>query len=277
VLRLGELKPEFKETSLYQLAASDLFFDRIREVSRREWEGYVYDLSLPGTESFVCNGILCHNTAELQLPHRHWVRLEYRPPNIEGRGEITLDDLVKNALRMRPDRIIVGEVRGPEALTLFTALNTGHDGCMGTLHANSAAETITRLTEPPMSVPPIMIPALDIIIMQQRIHHKEKGVVRRITEVAEVTGLEGGRPQLSRIYVWDARKDDLLPTNVPSRTLRIISEFSGMTLKELQQEMKRREKVLSWLLKKGIRDLKRVGETIQRYYLEPEKVLKEVD
>jgi flagellar protein FlaI len=203
--------------------------------------------------------------------------LEYRPPNIEGRGEITLDDLVKNALRMRPDRIIVGEVRGPEALTLFTALNTGHDGCMGTLHANSAAETITRLTEPPMSVPPIMIPALDIIIMQQRIHHKEKGVVRRITEVAEVTGLEGGRPQLSRIYVWDARKDDLLPTNVPSRTLRIISEFSGMTLKELQQEMKRREKVLSWLLKKGIRDLKRVGETIQRYYLEPGKVLKEVD
>jgi len=185
--------------------------------------------------------------------------------------------LLKNALRMRPDRLIVGEVRGPEALTMFTALNTGHDGCMGTLHANSASETITRLTEPPMSVPPIMIPALDIILMQQRIHHKEKGVVRRITEVAEVTGLEGGRPQLSRIYVWDARKDDLLSTNVPSRTLRIISEFSGMTLKELQQEVKRREKVLSWLLKKGIRDLKRVGETIQRYYLEPEKVLKEVD
>jgi flagellar protein FlaI len=200
-----------------------------------------------------------------------------RPPNIEGRGEITMDDLLKNALRMRPDRLIVGEVRGPEALTMFTALNTGHDGCMGTLHANSASETITRLTEPPMSVPPIMIPALDIILMQQRIHHKEKGVVRRITEVAEVTGLEGGRPQLSRIYVWDARKDDLLSTNVPSRTLRIISEFSGMTLKELQQEVKRREKVLSWLLKKGIRDLKRVGETIQRYYLEPEKVLKEVD
>jgi flagellar protein FlaI len=199
-----------------------------------------------------------------------------RPPNIEGRGEITMDDLVKNALRMRPDRLIVGEVRGPEALTMFTAMNTGHEGCMGTLHANSAAETITRLTEPPMSVPPIMIPALDIIIMQQRILHKQKGTVRRITEVAEVTGLEGGRPQLSRIYVWDAKKDDLLPTNVPSRTLRTISEFSGMTLGELQQEMKRRQKVLAWLVKKGIRDLKRVSEVIQRYYLEPEKVLKEV-
>ena len=148
--------------------------------------------------------------------------------------------------------------------------------CMGTLHANSASETITRLTEPPMNVPPIMIPALDIILMQQRLHHKKKGVVRRVTEVAEITGLEGGRPQLSRIYVWDARRDELLPTNVPSRTLRVISEFSGMTLRELQEEMKRRQKVLSWLFRKGIRDLQHVGEIIQRYYVEPEKVLKEV-
>ncbi|MEM2282209.1 MAG: CpaF family protein [Candidatus Hadarchaeales archaeon] len=221
--------------------------------------------------------ISIEDTAELQLPHKHWVRLETRPPNIEGRGEITMDDLVKNALRMRPDRLIVGEVRGPEALTMFTAMNTGHEGCMGTLHANSAAETITRLTEPPMSVPPIMIPALDLIIMQQRLHHKTKGVVRRITEVAEVTGLEAGRPQLSRIYVWDARTDELRPTNVPSRTLRIISEFSGMSLRELQQEMKQRQKILGWLLKKNIRNIQQVGEIIQRYYLEPKSVLKEVD
>jgi len=126
-------------------------------------------------------------------------------------------------------------------------------------------------------VPPIMIPALDLIIMQQRLHHKTKGVVRRITEVAEVTGLEAGRPQLSRIYVWDARTDELRPTNVPSRTLRIISEFSGMSLRELQQEMKQRQKILGWLLKKNIRNIQQVGEIIQRYYLEPKSVLKEVD
>ncbi|MEW6592660.1 MAG: CpaF family protein, partial [Candidatus Hadarchaeota archaeon] len=94
---------------------------------------------VPGSERIIS----IEDTAELQLPHKHWVRMETRPPNVEGKGEITMDDLVKNALRMRPDRMVVGEVRGPEARTMFTAMNTGHDGCMGTVHANSASETVT--------------------------------------------------------------------------------------------------------------------------------------
>ncbi|MEM2192777.1 MAG: ATPase, T2SS/T4P/T4SS family, partial [Candidatus Hadarchaeales archaeon] len=146
--------------------------------------------------------ISIEDTAELQLPHKHWIRLETRPPNVEGKGEITMNDLVKNTLRMRPDRIVVGEVRGAEAHTMFVAMNTGHDGCMGTLHANSASETISRLMEPPMSVPAIMIPALDLIIMQNRIYHRQKGSIRRVTEVAEITGVEEGQPQLSRIFKW---------------------------------------------------------------------------
>jgi len=89
--------------------------------------------------------ITIEDTAELNLPLEHWVRLEARPPSIEGTGEISMDVLVKNALRMRPDRIIVGEVRHKEASTLFTAMNTGHDGCMGTIHANSAEETMVRI------------------------------------------------------------------------------------------------------------------------------------
>ncbi|HDY74712.1 MAG TPA: CpaF family protein, partial [Euryarchaeota archaeon] len=90
------------------------------------------------------------DTAELQLPVNHWVRLETRPPNIEGTGEITMERLLRNTLRMRPDRIIVGEVRGPEANTLLTAMNTGQSGSMGTLHANNSRETITRLVNKPM-------------------------------------------------------------------------------------------------------------------------------
>jgi len=216
------------------------------------------------------------DTAELQLPHRHWVRLETRPPNVEGRGEITMDDLVKNALRMRPDRMIVGEVRGPEARTMFTAMNTGHDGCMGTLHSNSAMETITRLTEAPMSVPGIMIPALDVIVMQQRIYHRQKGQIRRVTEVAEVSGFEGGKVQLSRIYRWNPRRDVPEPTGVPSRIKHTIAEFSGLSGSDIEIELEKRAAVLEWMGQKGIRNIFDVGRVIQEYYRGPENVLKRV-
>ena len=216
------------------------------------------------------------DTAELQLPHRHWVRLETRPPNVEGRGEITMDDLVKNALRMRPDRMIVGEVRGLEARTMFTAMNTGHDGCMGTLHSNSAMETITRLTEAPMSVPGIMIPALDIIVMQQRIYHRQKGQIRRVTEVAEVSGFEGGKVQLSRIYRWNPRRDVPEPTGVPSRIKHTIAEFSGLSGSDIEIELEKRAAVLEWMGQKGIRNIFDVGKVIQEYYRGPENVLKRV-
>ena len=102
--------------------------------------------------------ITIEDTLELQIPHEHVIRMETRPANVENKGELTMNDLVKNSLRQRPDRIIVGEVRADEAITLFTALNTGHSG-FGTLHSNDARETITRLTNDPMSVPEIMIQA----------------------------------------------------------------------------------------------------------------------
>lgn len=220
--------------------------------------------------------ISIEDTAELQLPHKHWIRLETRPPNVEGRGEVTMDDLVKNALRMRPDRIVVGEVRGPEAQTMFTAMNTGHDGCMGTVHANSAIETISRLTEPPMDVPDIMITALDAILMQQRIYHRQKGQIRRITEVAEVTGLEGGKPQLSRIFKWNPKTDRVEPTGVPSKIKRMITEFSGISGVEIEEELKRRMAVLEWMKQKQLRNIFEVGRIIQEYYLDQSNVLKSI-
>ena len=120
--------------------------------------------------------ITCEDAAELQLQQPHVVRLETRPPNLEGKGKVTMADLVKNCLRMRPERIIVGEVRGPEAFDLLQAMNTGHDGSMGTLHANSPREALSRLES--------------MITMGVQATRLRDGS-RRITHITEVIGMEG--------------------------------------------------------------------------------------
>ncbi|MFQ6135665.1 MAG: CpaF family protein [Candidatus Hydrothermarchaeales archaeon] len=211
------------------------------------------------------------DTLELQLkPHEHWIRMETRPPNVEGRGEVTMNDLVVNTLRMRPDRIILGEVRGPEAATLFTAMNTGHDGCMGTLHANDARETITRLTNPPMNVPLIMIPALDLIIMQNRFKHPERGTLRRITEVAEIAGMEGDVVQLNRVFEYNPQTDVLEETGTPSRILQDIGERSARSGKEINMEIAKRAMCLKWMQDSNIRALTDVKEVILTFNRDPD-------
>ena len=227
---------------------------------------------IPETERVIT----IEDTAELTLPVEHVVRLETRPPNVEGEGEVTMDDLVKNTLRMRPDRIIVGEVRGREARTLFTAMNTGHDGCMGTVHANSARETLIRLTNPPMEVPEIMLPALDLILMQNKIYHEGK-TLRRITEVAEVVSDEHGRVSLNNVYEWDPKKDDLVATGQPSVLKQKMARLKGISMKELEEELKRREKVLSWMVENNITDIREVSKTFNRYYSDPEGFIQELE
>jgi pilus assembly protein CpaF len=140
--------------------------------------------------------ITCEDSAELQLQQPHVVRLETRPPNLEGEGKITMTDLVKNCLRMRPERIIVGEVRGPEVFDLLQAMNTGHDGSMGTIHSNSPRECLNRIesmiamggfTLPQKTVREIITGSVDIIIQAARLRDGS----RRITHVTEVLGMEG--------------------------------------------------------------------------------------
>jgi pilus assembly protein CpaF len=150
------------------------------------------------------------DAAELKLQQPHVVRLEHRPPNIEGKGEITIRDLVRNALRMRPDRIIVGEVRGPEALDMLQAMNTGHEGSISTVHANSPRDVLSRLetmvlmagTE--LTVRAIreqIASAIDLIVHQSRM----KDGSRRITHVSEVIGMEGDVITLQDIFLFDFR------------------------------------------------------------------------
>ena len=219
--------------------------------------------------------ITIEDTLELQIPHEHVIRMETRPANVENKGELTMNDLVKNSLRQRPDRIIVGEVRAEEAITLFTALNTGHSG-FGTLHSNDARETITRLTNKPMSVPEIMIQAIDFIIMQNRIYTSSGVSFRRISEVAEVVGMEDGVVQLNKIFQWNPETDTIENISISSRTLSQIANLSGNSINELYHEIEKRELVLRYMHENGIRSVEDVNFVLESYYKSPEEVLSKI-
>ena len=216
--------------------------------------------------------ITIEDTLELQIPHEHVIRMETRPANVENKGELTMNDLVKNSLRQRPDRIIVGEVRADEAITLFTALNTGHSG-FGTLHANDARETITRLTNEPMSVPEIMIQAIDFIIMQNRIYAPSGVSYRRISEVAEIVGIEEGVVQLNKIFQWNPETDKIDNVSISSKTLSQIATLSGRSINELHKEIEKREIVLKHMVKYDIRSVNDVKSILDLYYKDSDNVL----
>jgi len=157
--------------------------------------------------------ITCEDSAELQLQQPHVVRLETRPPNLEGEGEITMRDLIKNCLRMRPERIIVGEVRGPESFDLLQAMNTGHDGSMGTLHANSPREALSRLESmitmggyalPSRTIREMIVSSIDVIVQAARLRDGS----RRITHISEVLGMEGDVIVTQDVFVYDILGED---------------------------------------------------------------------
>ncbi|CDX22803.1 putative secretory protein kinase, cpaF-like gene [Mesorhizobium sp. ORS 3324] len=157
--------------------------------------------------------ITCEDSAELQLQQPHVVRLETRPPNLEGEGEVTMRDLVKNCLRMRPERIIVGEVRGPEVFDLLQAMNTGHDGSMGTIHSNSPRECLNRIESmiamggyslPQKTVREIVVGSVDVIIQAARLRDGS----RRITHITEVIGMEGDVIITQDIVLYNIKGED---------------------------------------------------------------------
>ncbi|WP_442579948.1 CpaF family protein [Mesorhizobium sp. ASY16-5R] len=157
--------------------------------------------------------ITCEDSAELQLQQPHVVRLETRPPNLEGEGEITMRDLVKNCLRMRPERIIVGEVRGPEVFDLLQAMNTGHDGSMGTIHSNSPRECLNRMEAmiamggyslPQKTVRDIIVGSVDVIIQAARLRDGS----RRITHITEVIGMEGDVIITQDLVLYNIKGED---------------------------------------------------------------------
>ncbi|ENN95713.1 type II secretion system protein E [Methanocaldococcus villosus KIN24-T80] len=219
--------------------------------------------------------ITIEDTPELQIPHKHVIKLVTRParPGMPE-YEVTMDDLIKNALRMRPDRIFVGEVRGEEAHSLLVAMNTGHDGCSGTLHANSADEAILRLTSPPMNVPKIMLTALNFIINIQRIRRAGK-TIRRILGIVEVVKGVGEGQEIAKttLYEYNGLKDILEKRGI-CLWEEEVCEIAGISRDELLRDREFRKRVLNYLYRNNIRDLESVGKYIMKYQENPEKLMK---
>ena len=158
--------------------------------------------------------VTIEDSAELQLQQEHTARLETRPPNIEGKGEVTQRDLVKNALRMRPDRIIVGEVRAGEAFDMLQAMNTGHDGSMTTVHANTPRDALTRVEQmigmsgidiSPRSARAQIASAIQIVVQVGRLSDGR----RRVMSVSEITGMEGETITMQEIFRFKISGRDL--------------------------------------------------------------------
>jgi flagellar protein FlaI len=212
------------------------------------------------------------DTQELNLPHENWIPAVSRQSFTDTQiGEINQFDLLRAALRQRPDIIIVGETRGREAYTLFQAMATGHGG-FSSIHADSVDATLTRLTSSPMDVPKSLISnSLDLITLQLKIRIGEKSA-RRIIQVSEINGIDEktGEIKTHDIFKWNPREDkhEFMGDSV---VFRKIKERDGDTDEKINYELTKRRLALEWMAKKDIRDHREVSNNIMEYYSDPER------
>ncbi len=220
--------------------------------------------------------ISIEDTRELQLPDfLHWVPLTTRLSNPEGRGEITMLDLMINSLRMRPDRIVVGEIRRAEqAEVLFEAMHTGHS-VYATLHAETADQVMRRMTNPPISIPGVLLEALHLVSVVYR--DRRKGV-RRVYEVAELIPYEKERTSYIKMNMLFRTRPDgkVVSVNQTQRVFDALNMHTGMSRKEMAHELNEKTKILNWVVKHNVNTVNDVGKVISEYYSNPEFVLKAV-
>jgi len=205
--------------------------------------------------------ISIEDTRELTLPKNlHWVPMETRLPNPEGKGEITMLDLLVNSLRMRPDRIMVGEIRRQkEAQVVLEAMHTGHS-VYATIHANNSDEVIVRLTNPPIDIPKPMISSLSVILAQSRNRRTGK---RRTLQIAEVTPT-GDAKILMQLNV----ADDVLEKISDSETvLERLKLYTGWTTEDIAKDLEKKIQILQWLVKKNIENVDQIGMIMSKYYM----------
>ncbi|MCX6767422.1 MAG: ATPase, T2SS/T4P/T4SS family [Candidatus Micrarchaeota archaeon] len=213
------------------------------------------------------------DTRELNLPKYlrwNWIPLTTRGPNPEGKGEVEMLDLTVAALRMRPDRVIVGEVRRKrEAEVLFEAMHTGH-AVYSTLHADNAVQAIRRLNEAPIEIPKTELDALHLMMVQYR--DRRKGI-RRTYEITELTSASGGEVVLNPLYKWRPRDDTFEKRNDSLRVFGELNMHTGMTVDEIKSDIGEKQKVLEWMLENKVTDIDKVGEVMNIYYKEPDSVV----
>ncbi len=210
------------------------------------------------------------DTREIQLPSfLHWVPMITRLPNPEGKGEISMLDLLVNSLRQRPDRIVVGEIRKKrEAEVLFEAIHTGHS-VYATVHANDIHETITRLTNPPIDIPKSMLPAVPLVIVQYR--NRRTGM-RRTFQIAEI--LPDSEPNI--LMQYNIKSDSIKRISQSKVLLKQLTLYTGMSPAEFRKDLAVKEKILKWLVKQKIYDVNEVGRIIGAYYTNQKNLMKYV-
>ena len=204
--------------------------------------------------------ISLEDTREVTLPKiLHWVPLETRLPNPEGKGGVTMLELVINSLRMRPDRILVGEIRKrQEAEVLFEAMHTGHS-VYGTLHANNVRETINRLTLPPIGLPKQILSALSLIVVQ---HLNRRNGKRRTLQIGEVMHDGDAKP----IMQFNVTKDILEKINEPTIVYETLRLYAGFSKEDIEKNINEKVDILKWMVKNNINDIHRIGLIMSKYY-----------
>ena len=249
------------------------------------WSGVQYELSAVvsgGTASGKTSllGAVCsffppnqriisvEDTAELRMPkYLHWVPMITREPNVEGKGEVSMLDLIVNSLRMRPDRIVVGEIRKKrEAEVLFEAMHTGHS-VYATLHANDSEEVITRLTNPPIDISKTLLPAISMMLIMYR--NRRTGI-RRILQVSEI--LKNSTPNI--LMQYDISQDKLLNANQSMRLLPELEMQTGLSTQEINQDLRDKAEVLKWMVNKNVNDVNDIGKIVGTYYTNKESLMK---
>jgi archaeal flagellar protein FlaI len=222
--------------------------------------------------------ISIEDTRELMLPeYLFWTPLTVRQPNPEGKGEVTMQDLLINSLRMRPDRIVLGEMRRKEqAEVLFEAMHTGHS-VYATVHADSVVATVQRLTHPPIQVPANLLTAVNLNVVMFRNRRLNKRRVYQLGEflVGEEEGKATVKPNI--IYRWNPSNDTIIAHQKPIRLFEELSRHTGLSTHEMEEDMRKKERILNWLVKHKIRDVDSVGKIFKTYYLDPERMIKLID
>lgn len=221
--------------------------------------------------------ISIEDTREIQLPDfLHWVPTTTREANPEGKGEVSMLDLLVNSLRMRPDRILVGEIRRKrQAEVLFEAMHTGHS-VYSTLHADTAEQTVQRLNNPPIDVPEQMVKSVDVNVVCYRDRRRN---FRRVLEVAEVTesgyrrGDEGTQLGANSIYKWDSEDDEIRKERDSQNIFETLKLHTGMTRGEITENLNGKEDVLQWLVDNDVTTIGPVGKIIAQYYSTPDEVV----
>ncbi len=218
------------------------------------------------------------DTPELRLPHVHWIPeiaregiSSYAGGN-KKLGEVSMFDLLRGALRQRPDYLIVGEVRGKEAFILFQAMATGHAG-LSTMHADSLEKVIDRLTTPPIELPSSLLETLDLIVFAKRMRYRNHNV-RRSTEIHEINYYDSDEKYLdsSRVFKWDA-SCDTFNFDEDSDLLGRLCRDEGISESKLKSEIMNRIKVLNWMKEHNVKDYKEVGSVISQYYSGPQRIM----